>query len=153
MKKLAIIILPLTVLSLASGCTSQADYDRLVIEYSDLVYEYNELLATHNDLVDDYNELTTQVEQYVEQVEEYSEQLEEYVQNIPTLLEGAIVPPYLLVETREVNLVFRNLAGDVEYWQWNVEALEASIIWGYFSTYCSLFQDVQSGCYRGIIRF
>lgn len=132
MKKLAIIILPLTVLSLASGCTSPADYDRLVTEYDNLVYQYNELLATHNELVDDYNELTVQFEQYVEQVEEYSEQLEEYVQNIPTLLEGAIVPPYLLVESREVNLVFRDLDGNVEYWQWNVEALEASVILGWF---------------------
>jgi|GEM_PF-3236133 len=169
MKKIAIIIFLITVLSFASGCTSQADYDRLVTEYNDLVYEYNELLATHNKLVDDYNELTTQAdydrlvieysdlvdeynellsthnelvddydeltvqfEQYVEQVEEYSEQLEEYVQNIPTLLEGAIVPPYLLVEGREVNLVFRDLDGNVEYWQWNVEALEASVIWGRF---------------------
>ncbi len=107
MKKLAIILLLITMLSFASGCTSQADYDRLVTEYNDLVYEYNELLSTHNELVDDYNELNTQ-------------------------FEGAIVPPYLLVESREVNLVFRNLDGNVENWHWGIEALETSIIWGWF---------------------
>ncbi len=121
MKKLATIILLIAVLSLASGCTSQADYDRLITEYNDSVYQYNELLASHNDLIDDYNELTTQFEQYVEEVEEYSEQFE-----------GAIVPPYLLVENREVNLVFHNLDGDLEYWNWKVEALEASVLRGYF---------------------
>ncbi len=114
MKKLTITILLLIVLSLASGCATPADYDRLVAEY-------NELLATHNELVDDYNELTTQFERYVEEVEEYSEQFE-----------GAIVPPYLLVEDREVNLVFRNLDEDLEYWNWKVEALETSVIWGWF---------------------
>lgn len=107
MKKLAIILLLITMLSFASGCTSQADYDRLVTEYNDLVYEYNELLSTHNELVDDYNELNTQ-------------------------FEGAIVPPYLLVESREVSLVFRNLDGNVENWHWGIEALETSIIWGWF---------------------
>ncbi len=132
MKKLAIIILLITVLSFASGCTSQVDYARLVTDYNDLVNEYNELRATYNELVDEHNKLTTQIEQYVEQVEEYSEQLEKYVQNIPTLLEGAIVPPYLLVKSRGVNLVFRNLDGDVKYWHWNAEALEASVIWGWF---------------------
>ncbi len=125
MKKLAIIILLITVLSFASGCTSQADYDRLLTDYNDLVNDYNELLVS-------YNEQTAQFEQYVGQVEEYRAQLEEYVQNIPTLLEGAIIPPYLLVKGREVNLVFRNLAGDVEYWHWDVEALEASVILGRF---------------------
>jgi len=104
----------------------------LVTDYNDLVDDYNELLASYNDLVDDHNELTTQFELYVAEVEEYSEQLEEYAQNIPKLLEGAIVPPYLLVESREVNLVFRNLEGEVEYWLWNVEALEASVILGQF---------------------
>jgi len=132
MKKLVIIIALITALSFASGCISQADYDRLVTKYNDLVNEYNELLAKHNDLVADYNELNIQFEQYTEKVEEGLKQLEEYIQNIPTLLEGAVVPPYLLVKGREVNLVFRNLDGDVEYWSWKAEALEASVIMGQF---------------------
>jgi len=139
MKKLAIIIFIITVLSCTSGCTSQADYDRLVTDYNGLVDEYNELLATHNNLVEDYNELNTQFRQYVEEVGESVKKLEEM---IPELLEGAVVPPYLLVKSREVNLVFRNLAGDVEYWQWDTEAVEASVILGWFMREMSI-SDLQ----------
>lgn len=121
MKRLAIVIFLLVVLCLSSACATSADYDRLVTDYNDLVNEYNELLAEHNKLVDEYNELDAQFEQYVNEVEEYSKQFE-----------GATAPPYLLVKGRESNLVFHNLNGNLEYWNWKVEALEASIIWGRF---------------------
>jgi len=150
MKKLVIIIVLITALSFASGCTSQADYDRLVTEYNDLVNEYNELLTKHNDLVADYNELNTQFKQYTEKVEEGVKQLEEV---IPELLEGAIVPPYLLVEGREVNLVFRNLDGDIEHWQWNVEALESSVIQGQFMREMSISELQYLKLYDLVNRF
>lgn len=121
MKKLAIVIFLLVVLCLSSACTTPADYERLVTDHNDLVDDYNELLAAYNELVDDYNELDAQFKQYVDEVKEYSKQFE-----------AATVPPYLLIESREVNLVFRNLDGELEYWNWKVEALEASVFLGYF---------------------
>jgi len=107
MKKLAIILFLLVLLCFSSACAASADYDRLVVDYHDLVDDYNELRTTHNELVGEYNKLATR-------------------------LEGAAVPPYLLTKSREVNLVFRNLDGELESWNWKVEALEASIILGQF---------------------
>jgi hypothetical protein len=117
MKNFVILISLLALLCFSSACTTPTDYDRLVTE--------------HNELVDEYNELDNQFKQYVDEVEEHRKQLEEYVEEIPKLLEGMIIPPYLVVENREVNLVFRNLDGNLEYWQWKVEALEASVFLGY----------------------
>lgn len=132
MKKIVITILLLAVLSFTSSCATSADYDRLLTNYNDLVDDYNELHTTHNEVVGEYNKLNTQFKQYVNEVEEFRKQLEEYAEEIPKLLEGAIVPPYLLIKGREVNLVFRNLDGSLEYWNWKVEALETSIILGRF---------------------
>ena len=131
MKRITILVFLLAVLSLSSACAPSTDYDRLVTDYNDLVDKYNELVATYDELVDEHNELTVQFEQYVKEVEEYSEQLEEYAQNIPKLLEGAIVPPYLLVKDRKVNLVFRNLEGNLFRWYWEAETLESTVVLGW----------------------
>jgi len=127
MKKLAIIIFLIAMLCLSSGCVTQADYDDLGNDYNELLADYNDLVDAHNELLAAYdalegehNELTVQFEQYVEEVEKYSK-----------LFEGAIVPPYLLVKGRKVNLVFHNLEGNLFSWYWEAETLESTVVLGW----------------------
>jgi len=153
MRKFVIVIFLLSMLCLVSACAPSADYHRLTTSYDDLVEDYNELHLAYNNLVDErnalasqynellvayngliskHNKLTVEFEQYSSEVEERSKLLEEFAQEIPKLLEGAIVPPYILVANREINIVFRNLDGNVEHWHQKAEGLEASVMSGWF---------------------
>jgi len=98
-----------------------------VNEYDGLVAEHNKLVNDYNELSADYNELIAHYDEYGQQVEEYKKQIEAYLQNLPKLLEGAIVPPYILIKERKVDITFRNLDGNVEYWEIPAESLEAQI--------------------------
>jgi FtsZ-binding cell division protein ZapB len=153
MKRLAIIFSLLLVTIISSSCGNSADYDNLTkkyhnvinenneivtqynelrSKYNQLINEYNELHSEYNQLVDKYNNSTEQYEHQLAELQERTKQLLGELDQIHTTFEGAIVPPYLLVEDRKVNLVFRNLNGELEHWYWGVEALEASIIKGQF---------------------
>ncbi len=146
MKKIVLIILLIWVLSLTLACGNSAaynnvardyqkavdEYSELHSEYNDLVTDYNELYSEYNELVNEYNDLNTTFKQYIIETEGSYQQLGDYLQEIPEIFEGAIVPPYLLVEDRKVYLVFRDLNDVIEQWHWSVEALEASIIMGQF---------------------
>jgi len=153
MKKAAIVILLITVLCIIAACAPSADYQRLTTSYENLVEAYNELHLAYNNLISEHNtlasqynalhaaydelivkhnKLTAEYERYSNEVEEHVKELEGYVQNLPEILEGAIVPPYLLVENRNVYIVFRDLDNNIEHWYWDVEALEASVILGQF---------------------
>jgi len=128
MKRLAVILLLIGMLCFTSSCTSATDYNHLLTKYNNLVNDYNELHTKCNKLVNDFNELNTKdnelADKYDDLVGKYNE--------LATQFEGATIPPYLTTKGREVNLVFRNIDGNLESWNWKVEALEVSIIQGQF---------------------
>ncbi|OGO17828.1 MAG: hypothetical protein A2Z15_04495 [Chloroflexi bacterium RBG_16_50_11] len=154
MKKLAIIILLLLLSTISLSCIN-ADYENLANDYNKISSEYDELISKYNELVDSYNKLRSEYkqsiddynelrseynqlvdkynkssEQYKAKAEELQESFKQLLGGLEKELEGAIIPPYLLVDNRKVNLVFRSLNGAIEYWSLEVEALESSILKG-----------------------
>lgn len=58
--------------------------------------------------------------------------LDEYQEDLEKALEGAKLPPYIIIENRDVDMVFKASDGTLHYWTVPVETLEATIMQGHY---------------------
>lgn len=121
--------------------------DSQVQQYNDLVNKHNALVQQHNDLLQQNDKYREDMEQLLNEVNRYQNELVtafedyrkdlntalvNYQDELKTALEGAIVPPYIVMNGRKASFSYRNLSNDIESWSWDVEVLEANTIHGTF---------------------
>lgn len=96
---------------------------------NELTDEYDSLTDEHNSLVDEYNEL---VDEYVQTLENFQLMIEELAENLENALEGAKLPPYIVIENRDVDIVFKASDGTLHRWSVPLESFETSVKMGYY---------------------
>jgi len=63
---------------------------------------------------------------------EYQENLERALENLEKALEGARLPPYVVIENRNAYMVFKASDGTLHNWTIGADALEAQILYGWY---------------------
>ncbi len=119
-------------IGIVSSCSYSQDNSQLTNQYNALVQEYNSLLKKHDELTQQYNSLVQQNNNYLEEIERFSSELEQAKNQLQSALEGAIVPPYIMMNGRKANFAYHTLDNKVEYWSLDVETLESNTLAGTF---------------------
>jgi len=114
-------------------------YNDLVNKHNALVQQYNNLFQQNNEYREDRVQLLNEVSRYQNELEtallkiiKFNTALVNYQDELETALEGAIVPPYIVMNGRKASFSYRNLSNDIESWSLDVEVLEANTFVGTF---------------------